>query len=355
MVSTLNGFMESIRETHCLAGAHPEDPRDVFDRAAEWSHEQAPKDESPRGVSGPIMLDLNLVRVLAAVIEEGTLTAAATRLNLTQPSITHAVNRLRRLTGDDLFRRSGRGVRPTRVALQLYAELGRLPRDADAALARLTTFDPSTAVTTFRAAMTDLGQAAFLTALASMLERAAPRTRLEVLPLDTDTAARDLEAGEIDLAIASIPLAGRIRSMPISRDRYVGLSRAGRFDTAPTLDALASLPRIVVRGTTGHTIVESRLPDPPPGSVTVDGFSGIPAVLSGTGLLAFAPGIVVPGWTSRWPLHAWELPLPDVETTVFIHAAEAGSTAAVEWFVERAVDVLRLSPSAAPVGRDPIP
>ena len=36
---------------------------------------------------------------------------------------------------------------------------------------------------------------------------------------------------------------------------------------------------------------------------------------SGTGLLAVVPGIVVPGWTSRWPLHAWELPLPDGQGT----------------------------------------
>jgi DNA-binding transcriptional LysR family regulator len=301
------------------------------------------------------MLDLNLVRVLAAVIEEGTLTAAAERLSLTQPSITHAVNRLRRLTGDDLFRRSGRGVRPTRVALQLYTELGHLPREADAALARLTAFDPSRAASTFRAAMTDLGQAAFLPALSSMLERTAPNTRLDVLPLDTDTAARDLEAGDIDLAIASIPLQGRIRSTPITRDRYVGISRTGRFDAAPTLDALSRLPRIVVRGTTGHTIVESRLPDPPPGSVTVDGFSGIPAVVSGTGLLAVVPGIVVPGWTERWPLHAWELPLPDVETTVFIHAAEGGTAAAVEWFVEHTVAALQAGPPGPPDARGALP
>jgi DNA-binding transcriptional LysR family regulator len=355
MVSTSNGLAQSVQGSH-RPGAGPADVTGtVHGQSAEWSHEQALHHEPPRGATGPGMLDLNLVRVLAAVIEEGTLTAAAARLNLTQPSITHAVNRLRRLTGDDLFRRSGRGVRPTRVALQLYAELGHLPRDADAALARLTVFDPSTAAPTFRAAMTDLGQAAFLPALSSMLERAAPHARLEVLPLDTDTAARDLEAGDIDLAIASIPLEGRIRSTPITRDRYVGVSRTGRFDTAPTLDALARLPRIVVRGTTGHTIVESRLPPPPPGSLTVDGFSGIPAVVSGTGLLAVVPGIVVPGWTSRWPLHAWELPLPDVETSVFIHAAAGGATAAVDWFVERAAAALQDSRPDALQAREALP
>lgn len=355
MVITTNGFDVPLPQAHRRVGIPTDTLRNGREHSAEWFHEQALHHGSPRGTPVPIMLDLNLVRVLAAVIEEGTLTAAADRLNLTQPSITHAVNRLRRLTGDDLFRRSGRGVRPTRVALQLYAELGHLPRDADAALARLTSFDPSTAAPTFRAAMTDLGQAAFLPALSSMLERTAPHARLDVLPLDTDTAARDLEAGDLDLAIASIPLQGRIRSTPITRDRYVGVSRSGRFDTAPTLEALSCLPRIVVRGTTGHTIVESRLPPPPPGSVIVDGFSAIPAVASGTGLLAVVPGIVVPGWTSRWPLHAWELPLPDVETTVFIHAAEGGATAAVDWFVERTVTALQDSRPGAWEAREPLP
>jgi len=294
------------------------------------------------------MLDLNLVRVFAAVVEEGTLTAAAERLNLTQPSVTHAVNRLRRATGDELFQRSGRGIRPTRAALQLYAEVGHLPREADAAVARLEAFDPATAATTFRAAMTDLGQATFLPVLVSALGAVAPRARLDVLPLDTGTASRDLGSGELDVAIASVRLEGRVESTPLRRDRYVGISRTGRFTAPPTLEDLAVLPRIVVRGTTGHTVVESRLPPAPPGSVTVDGFAGIPAVLSATGLLAIAPGIVVPGWSSRWPLHAWDLPLGDVETPVYLHAASSPRTAAAEWFAGWVLAVLREHPLESP-------
>ena len=93
-------------------------------------------------------------------------------------------------------------------------------------------------------------QALFRNRPALMLEQAAPHARLDVLPLDTDTAARDLASGDIDLAIASIPLGGRIRSTPITRDRYVGISRSGRFGSAPGLDAL-SLKSFLTRHDSG--------------------------------------------------------------------------------------------------------
>ncbi|MFC7401303.1 LysR family transcriptional regulator [Citricoccus sp. GCM10030269] len=296
------------------------------------------------------MLDLNLIRVFVAVVEEGTLTAAAARLNLTQPSITHAVNRLRRATGDDLFRRSGRGVQATPAALQLYAEIARLPREADAAVARLAGFDPATTTATFRLAVTDLGLSTFLPLLMAALRESAPRAQLDIRPLDTDTSAADLEAGELDLAIASIPLQGRIRSVPIREDRYVGISRAGRFSGPPTLEDITEEPRVVIRGTTGHQIVESRLPEPPPGSVTVDSFAGIPALLSQTDLMAFVPGIVVSGWASRWPVEPWELPLSDVEATVYAHAFGGRPNAATEWFVEWAIEELLSTPIGADAG-----
>ena len=53
-------------------------------------------------------LDLNLLVVLDAIYSEGGITAAARRLHLTQPAVTHALNRLRQHFGDPLFVREGR-------------------------------------------------------------------------------------------------------------------------------------------------------------------------------------------------------------------------------------------------------
>ena len=288
------------------------------------------------------MLDLNLIRVFVAVMEEGTLTAAAERLNLTQPSITHAVNRLRRATGDELFTRSGRGVRPTRAAQQLYAEVATLPAAADAAVAGLADFTPGGATTTFRIALTDLGQLVFLPTLVPALAAAAPRCSLDVVPLDTSTAADDLVTGALDLAIASTPPAGDVRALPLRRDRYVCMARTGRLGPRePTAGELSRAARVVIRGSTGHTLVESRMPTPAEGSVAVSTFSTIPALVAGTDLLAFVPQILLPGWLRTWDVEEWPLPFEDTDVTVHAYAAPRAPTAATTWFVPWVVDLLR--------------
>jgi hypothetical protein len=60
-------------------------------------------------------VDLNLLRVFDAVLHEGGVTAAAARLELTQPAVSNALARLRKLFGDPLFVRTPTGMDATPV------------------------------------------------------------------------------------------------------------------------------------------------------------------------------------------------------------------------------------------------
>lgn len=64
--------------------------------------------------------DLNLFNVLVAIYEQGSITAAANQLCLTQPAVSHALGRLRELLDDPLFERQGRRMVPTGVAISCY-------------------------------------------------------------------------------------------------------------------------------------------------------------------------------------------------------------------------------------------
>ena len=64
-------------------------------------------------------VDLNLLKVFEALLEEGGAGRAAIRLGLTQSAISAALSRLRILYGDHLFERTGRGLRPTSRAEEL--------------------------------------------------------------------------------------------------------------------------------------------------------------------------------------------------------------------------------------------
>ena len=301
---------------------------------------------------GVQILDLNLIRAFASVMEEGSVTAAAEKLNLSQPSVTQALQRLQKAAGEELFRRSGRGIAPTRAAQQLYREIGRFPALVDAAVVGLTSFDPSRARVTFRMALTDLGQTVFLPVLASALSEAAPRCSLDVLNLDTDTVVDDLSAGWLDLAVSSTPLGGALRSKVVRPDVYCCVSRRGRFSgRQPDLAEMTSVPRVVVRDSTGHTLVESVLPPPVEGSLHLSGFAAIPAIVAASQLLAFVPEAVTADWLARWDLEIRPLPREEFSVAVRAHIAVDAKSAATRWFTTWAIETMRGLPRAQPLNR----
>ncbi len=63
--------------------------------------------------------DWNLYRTFLAVLRERSLSGAARRLGLTQPTVSRHVDALEQAIGADLFLRSQRGLLPTELALEL--------------------------------------------------------------------------------------------------------------------------------------------------------------------------------------------------------------------------------------------
>lgn len=290
-------------------------------------------------------MDLNLVRVFAAVYEEGSVTAAADRLHLSQPTVTQALKRLRKETGEHLFVRVGRGISPTRSATQLYAEIGHLPSAVASAVYSISRFNPATAVETFRLALTDLGQMIFLPTIVPALTQVAPHSTLEVVNLDMDITSADLTAGRIDLAVASTVLPGRLRSVVVRPDVYYCVSRVGRFGGEPAaFEELSSMPRVIVRNSLGHTLVERLLPTPPEGSVYLPAFSAIPAIVAASELIAFVPLAVIEAWKAHWSIEAWPLPKGSFTALVRAHTATHPSAAASIWFAEWATEQMRSIP-----------
>src|SRR5260370_9491378 len=87
-------------------------------------------------------VDLNLLVVLEAIYTEGGVSRAGEKLNLTQPAISHALSRLRRLFDDPLFVRDGRGLAPTPLTRGLIEPLRRSLRSLDAVLDESARFAP---------------------------------------------------------------------------------------------------------------------------------------------------------------------------------------------------------------------
>src|SRR3990172_2614702 len=101
-----------------------------------------------------LALDGHALRLFLAVLNEGSVTAAAARLGLTQSAVSHALQKLRDIDGDPLFVKSGRGIIATAHARSL-AQQARALLDAMKVFASGASFDASTARLAFTIAAND--------------------------------------------------------------------------------------------------------------------------------------------------------------------------------------------------------
>jgi DNA-binding transcriptional LysR family regulator len=151
-------------------------------------------------------IDLNLLLVFDRMLAEKRVSAVAASLGLSQPAISNALARLRKLLGDELFLRTARGMEPTPFALQLAEPVAYAMGALHTALNQQVVFDPATSTRSFTLAMTDIGEIYFTPRLMEVLSVAAPGVTISTLRNNTATSLRDeLEAGHVDIAIGLLP------------------------------------------------------------------------------------------------------------------------------------------------------
>lgn len=102
-----------------------------------------------------VTFDLNLLRVLDALLREGSTVKAGNRLGMSQPAVSSALSRLRHSLGDELFLRQGQGILPTDYARSLATPLREQLDRLEALLTGPGGFDPATAELIFRIAGSD--------------------------------------------------------------------------------------------------------------------------------------------------------------------------------------------------------
>lgn len=145
-------------------------------------------------------LDFNLLKALEALLDECNVTRAARRLGVTQPAMSGMLVRLREHFQDPLFVRAQRGIVPTRRAEELAAEVRRIIAQINA-LQQPASFTPSSANLTFTIAATDYALRTIAVPLLSAIRQQAPHIRIAFVTVDETQIQRQLERGEIDLAL----------------------------------------------------------------------------------------------------------------------------------------------------------
>jgi DNA-binding transcriptional LysR family regulator len=146
-------------------------------------------------------LDLNLLPLLHALLEERHVTRAARRCFLSQPAMSRALERLRELLGDPLLVRGGRTYERTLRGERILRDLESLMPRLEA-MVRGEQFDPARSQERFRVALTDHASVVLLPLLAARLRKAALGAKLELLSWRPQSW-EDAAAGRIDTVLSA--------------------------------------------------------------------------------------------------------------------------------------------------------
>lgn len=204
-------------------------------------------------------LNLNLLKLLDALLETRGVTLAAEQLGIGQPAASRALARLRKVLDDPLLVRGLGGYRLTPRAEQLRPEVVLARRALEQVFAPAR-FDPATTTRRFRIAATDYGSLAVLNHAAPALLRGAPAARLDVLSWNEATLDA-LADGAIDLALyADDPLPAAYSYRRLFAETFTCLYRRGHpigqsarnGSNSARLQALSGYPQAVIAYPAGH-------------------------------------------------------------------------------------------------------
>ncbi|WDH50895.1 LysR family transcriptional regulator [Pseudomonas chlororaphis] len=209
-------------------------------------------------------LDINLLLTLDVLLAEHNVTRAAHRLNLSQPSVSVHLAKLREIFGDPLLLPGPRGMRPTARADALREPLRRALEALELAVSPASPFDPGAAANTWSVSASDYGESTVILPALAGLRAAAPGTRLAVIELEPGRLVRQAEQGIIDLALhTSEDSPPGLRRRVLFSERYVLVGRAGhpRLQRRPSLAQFAKLEHVVVSPDGGgfHGVTDSAL------------------------------------------------------------------------------------------------
>ncbi|WP_218510059.1 LysR family transcriptional regulator [Variovorax sp. dw_308] len=279
-------------------------------------------------------IDLNLLVVFNQLLMERRVSGAADTLGLTQPAVSNALARLRKLLGDELFLRTPGGMVPTPRAQLLAQPVADALALLHGAMNQRISFDPATSQRSFNIGMSDIGEIYFLPTLMDALKAQAPQVRISTVRNSAVNLSDAMSAGQVDLALGLLPQlkAGFLQRRLFPQGYVCVFRKSHALDFGSdgkrriTLAEFAAADHVVVEAAgTGHGRVEDALQRrgiQRTVRLRVPHFVAVGHILAGTDMIATLPQRlaekIVEPFGLTWVKHP--APLPDTAITLFWHA-----------------------------------
>jgi DNA-binding transcriptional LysR family regulator len=262
--------------------------------------------------------DLNLLTVFNAIAQTGSVSAAAELLSLSQPAVSHALNRLRTLTGDPLFVRGGGGLLATPRALEMRTQAAQTILAAQTLLMPAS-FDPSSDARSFKIASSDYSTMTLVPSLLRAVRQKAPHCTIELTPVVAATLTQ-LEAGGAHCSFWGVQTPEKpFSSIKLFEEKLTGiickthpLARAAR-QGGISLDRYLAYPHaIVALGVSSGNPVDAALQAmglKRQIRFVGQSFAGNLTAIAGTNLIMSLPARMVP-YAEAMGFVSFELPVP---------------------------------------------
>jgi DNA-binding transcriptional LysR family regulator len=198
-------------------------------------------------------LDLNLLYTLEVLLEEKSVSRAASRLAVSQSAVSHSLKKLRKILNDPILVRTHNGMVPTPAAEKLKGNLHIIIENIHGLFLEYQ-FDPQSAHGTIRIATTDYGSSIILPPVMGRLSISAPNIKIDCVPL-TNRLNKDLQSGDIDIAFGGYKPFTGARHDVLFYDRYVGVVRVGHpvLNEKITKKRLLNWKQILIKVPVGTT------------------------------------------------------------------------------------------------------
>jgi DNA-binding transcriptional LysR family regulator len=202
-------------------------------------------------------LDLNLLRVFDALLEEESATRAGSKLGLTQSAVSHALSRLRLSLGDELFVRGPSGLQATPRAVEMGGAVRAALKLLEAAVTT-PRFDPAADERVFHISASAYLCSVLMPGVVRRVQAEAPGVKLRIRGVEAPLA-EDLDHGRLDLVIGGFEhVAPRFAYTPLFAETAVWVIRAdhpvARQEITPQV--LAEIPCLIVSG--GREVEDAR-------------------------------------------------------------------------------------------------
>ncbi|CAN5422309.1 LysR family transcriptional regulator [soil metagenome] len=239
-------------------------------------------------------MDLRQAAYVVAVVDEGSFTAAASSIPVSQPALSQAVASLERELGTELFHRLGRRVQLTAAGEAFVAPARRMLRDAEVARAAVTSV---AGLTTGRLDIVALPTLVVepLVDLVGRFRRAHPGILVRIAePEDADAVAEQVRTGACELGLGDVDVNDRtLATDHLGEQELLAVLPPGtplNADRLLPIGRLAAFPLITSpRGTSTRRLLAAALaqagPDVEPrvGVVTEHREAIVPLVMAGAG------------------------------------------------------------------------